>query len=225
MNNPIMPTRKPKLQEVTEPEYGESIKSTTRAQKRRESAEDINLTNVDLIFEKLTQTIGTTDISSPTADISPFEIDQLTEELISVRDAKDIVEGRESALKAYATEVINKRIALTGLDPATESGYLVSPENGVKLSKEVSGGKLNVDIDLLEKNLDADQFKSVVNKVTTTVVTELPDSSVKTDVTTVFVLNEEALEKQLKIGSIGMEQILLSTIPSKMRTAFYVRSL
>jgi len=225
MNNPIMPTRKPKLQEVTEPEYGESIKSTTRAQKRRESAEDINLTNVDLIFEKLTQTIGTTDISSPTADISPFEIDQLTEELISVRDAKDIVEGRESALKAYATEVINKRIALTGLDPATESGYLVSPENGVKLSKEVSGGKLNVDIDLLEKNLDADQFKSVVNKVTTTVVTELPDSSVKTDVTTVFVLNEEALEKQLKIGSIGMEQILLATIPSKMRTAFYVRSL
>lgn len=225
MINPAMPTRKTNLQEVTEPEYGESIKGTTRAQKRRESAEDINLTNVDLVFEKLTHIIGSTNISSPNADISPFEIDQLTEELISVRDAKDIVEGRESALKAYATEVINMRIATSGLDFATQSGYLVSPENGVKLSKEVSGGKLNVDVDLLEKILDADQFKSVINRVTTTIVTELPDSSVKTDVSTVLVLNEEALEKQLKIGSIGMEQVMQATTPSKMRTAFYVRSL
>lgn len=225
MNNPVMPTRKPKLQEVTEPDYGDSVKGTTRAQKRRDSAEDINLTNVDLVFDKLSQVIGSTNISAPSADISPFEIDQLAEELISVRDAKDIVEGRESALKAYATEVINMRIATSGLDFATQSGYLVSPENGVKLSKEVSGGKLNVDIDLLEKILDADQFKSVVNKVTTTVVTELPDSSIKTDVSTVFVLNEEALEKQLKVGSIGMEQVIQATIPSKMRTAFYVRSL
>ena len=40
-----------------------------------------------------------------------------------------------------------------------------------------------------------------------------------------FELNEEALEKQLKLGNSGMEQIIKATTPGKTRSAFYVRTL
>lgn len=229
MGQPIMPSRKGlstgNLQEVTEPTYGETLKAPTRADNRRNSAIDVNLVNVDEVLGALTEVIGSTNITSPNPDISPFEIDGLTAELIAVRNAKDVVEGRESALKAYATEVINMRIATTGKDFATESGYLVSPEHGVKLSKEVSGGKLNIDIDLLETILDKDQFDSIVNVIETTTKTKTPDGKIKTEESTVYELNEACLEKQIKMGNIGMEQIIKATTPGKVRSAFYVRSL
>ena len=219
-----VPTTTP-LKEVTEPTFGESPKAQTRAGVRRNSAEDVNLVNVEETFGVLAEVLGTTNISAPDASISPVEIDVLAAELIAVRSAKDIVEGRESALKAYATEVINMRIATTGKDFANESGYLVSPENGVKLSKEVSGGKLNVDVDLLKDILDDDQYKSVINVVETNRVTTFPDGKVITEHTTECELNEEALEKELKLGNIGMEQVIKATTPGKVRSAFYVRSL
>ena len=116
-------------------------------------------------------------------------------------------------------------INMQGEDPTATSGYLVSPENGIKLSKEVSGGKLTVDIDLLQKILDDDQFKSVVNVVETITKTQTPDGKVTTVASVVHELNEDALEKQLKLGNIGMEQIVQATTPGKVRSAFYVRSL
>ena len=157
--------------------------------------------------------------------LTPVEIDILATELVAVRTAKDIVEGRESALKKYATEVIDLKTSMNGEDPAATSGYLVSPENGIKLSKEVSGGKLTVDIDLLEKVLDEEQFKSVVNHVVVIKTISYPDGKTVEESDSFYELNEEALEKQLKLGAIGMEQVVQSTTPGKARSAFYVRSL
>jgi hypothetical protein len=157
--------------------------------------------------------------------LESIEVDTLASELVAVRKAKDIVEGRESALKAFATEVINLKIAMDGDSAASTSGYLVSPENGIKLSKEVSGGKLTVDVDLLEQVLDEDQFRSVVNFVVTQVTTTRPDGSKTVEASKAYELNEEALEKELKLGNIGMEQVVKATTPGKVRSAFYVRSL
>jgi hypothetical protein len=226
---PIMPPRKistttPILKEVTELS-GESPKIANRAQTRRASAKDVLATNADETFAKLFEVLGNTNINEPKADISPFEIDVLALELITVRDAKDILEGRESALKAYATEVINQRIQYKGKDYSETSGYLVSPENGVKLSKEVTGGKLNIDVQLLEKVLDEDQFRSVVNHVVVMKTTNYPGGKTVEETEAYFELNEEALEKELKLGNIGMEQIVKATTPGKIRTSFYVRSL
>jgi hypothetical protein len=229
MGQPIMPKRKvpttTPLQEVAEPLYGESPKGVTRAETRRNSAIDVNLTNVDEVMGSMLEELGNTDISQPSVDISPFHIDTLATELVAVRNAKDIIEGRESALKAYATEVINLRIASTGKDFATESGYLIASETGVKLSKEVSGGKLNVDIDLLKKNLDSDQFASVINEIGINKTIKYPNGNTETTYSLEYELNEEALEKELKLGNIGMEQIVQSTMPGKVRSAFYVRNL
>jgi hypothetical protein len=229
MGQPIMPKRKGlstgSLQEVTEPFYGEKAKAPTRADNRRNSAIDVNLVNVGDILEECKEVIGSTNISNPSANISPFEIDELASELIVVRNAKDVIEGRESALKAYATEVINMRIATSGKDFATESGYLVSTEAGVKLSKETSGGKLTVDVELLEAILDEDQFHSVTNLISNYRTITYPDGKTVEETTVTRELNEEALEKQLKLGNIGMEQVIKATTPGKVRSAFYVRSL
>ena len=208
-----------------EPSYGESPKVATRAETRRNSAIDVNLTNVDEVMGSLFEVLGSTNISAPSPNVTPLEIDTLSAELIAVRNAKDIVEGRESALKAYATEVINMRIAHEGKDYTTESGYLVSPENGIKLSKEVSGGKLNIDIDLLRQKLDADQFASITNEIGINKTIKYPNGKSETSYSLEYELNEEALEKELKLGNIGMEQIVQATTPGKVRSAFYVRSL
>jgi len=229
MGQPIMPKRKvpttTPLQEVMEPSYGESPKVATLAETRRNSAIDVNLTNVDEVMGSLFEVLGSTNISAPSPNVTPLEIDTLSAELIAVRNAKDIVEGRESALKAYATEVINMRIAHEGKDYTTESGYLVSPENGIKLSKEVSGGKLNIDIDLLRQKLDADQFASITNEIGINKTIKYPNGKSETSYSLEYELNEEALEKELKLGNIGMEQIVQATTPGKVRSAFYVRSL
>ena len=230
---PIMPPRKSKvattgstsLREVTEPTYGQEATTITRAEKRRASAVDVNAVDIDTVFGKLFDLIGHTDITEPRPDIDPLQIDTLAAELLAVREAKDVIEGRESALKVYATEVINMRIFTNGEEPNATSGFLVSPENGIKLSKEVSGGKLTVDIDLLEKELDNDQFRSVVNHVVIMKTVNTPDGNHTDTTESYYELNEEALEKQLKLGNIGMEQIIKATTPGKTRSAFYVRAL
>jgi len=226
--NYIMPQRKQPattpLREVTEPTYGEPTKAPTRADIRRSSANEQGMITAAVALGELNDFLYSADISEVTP-LSPDEIDTLATELVAVRKAKDIVEGRENALKAYATEVINLKISMLGEDPMANSGYLVSPENGIKLSKEVSGGKLTVDVDLLEQVLDEDQFRSVVNFVETQVTTTRPDGSKTVETSKVYELNEEALEKELKLGNIGMEQVVKATTPGKVRSAFYVRSL
>ena len=229
MTNYIMPKRKTPattpLQEVTEPTFGETTKAPTRADKRRASEQDVNSADLDTVFGNLFEVIGQTDITEPSPDITPLQIDNMAQELLAVRDAKDVIEGRESALKAYATEVINMQIAQTGQAASETSGYLVSPENGVKLSKEVSGGKLTVDIDMLESVLEEDQFHSVTNLIHNYRTITYPDGKTVEETTVTRELNEESLEKQLKLGNIGMEQIVKATTPGKVRSAFYVRNL
>jgi len=142
---------------------------------------------------------------------------------LAVRLAKDVIEGRESALKKYATSVIDLNLSMDGKDATTEGGYLTSMENGVRLSKEVTGGKLNLDIDLLRAALEPDQFTSITNEIGTNRTIKYPDGKTETTYSLEYELNEEALEKQLKLGNVGMEQIVKAALPGKNRTAFYVR--
>lgn len=220
----IMPQKKEQqLKTVDDPAVTEAT-LPSRVQNKKLSETDVNAADVDGVLTHVYEIIGFTDTTIVDA-ATPAHIDILATELLAVRDAKDLIEGRESALKQYATEIINYRIASSGDDPTEKSGFLVSPENGIKLSKEVSGGKLSVDIDMLAKVLDEQQFKSVVNHVHTETVTTYPDGTVNRESTTTLQLNEEALEKQVAAGAIGMEQVVKAAIPGKTRTALYVRKL
>lgn len=220
----IMPKRKDEKLSAVSEVFTEDSVITSRAANRKLSEANVNLADIDGVLTSVYEIIGVTD-TSVVSSAGPVHIDMMAEELVAVRNAKDLIEGRESALKAYATEIINYRISQTGDDPVEKSGFLVSPENGIKISKEVSGGKLTVDIDLLKAVLDEDQFKSVTNTVTTHTTTEYADGSVEMNKTTKHELNEEALEKQLAIGTIGMEQVVKAALPGKTKTAVYVRKL
>jgi len=217
------PSKEEKLKAVTELRT-EEAKISNRSANRKLSATDVNLADIDGVMQKAYELIGAT-MTVNTVNVSPAEIDLLAEELLAVRDAKDLIEGRESALKEYATEIINKRISMDGDDPAQKSGFLVSPENGIKISKEVTGGKLNIDMDILKDVLDESQFKSVTNKITTYKTTEYPDGTVEIDTGTIYEMNEDSLQSQLSKGNIGMEQIIKATVPGKTRTGVYVRKL
>ena len=217
------PSKEEKLKAVTELKT-EEVKISNRSANRKLSATDVNLADIDGVMQKAYEMIGAT-MTVNTVNVSPAEIDLLAEELLAVRDAKDLIEGRESALKEYATEIINKRISMDGDDPSQKSGFLVSPENGIKISKEVTGGKLNIDMDILKDALDESQFKSVTNKITTYKTVEYPDDTVEIDTSTIYEMNEDALQIQLSKGNIGMEQIIKATVPGKTRTGVYVRKL
>jgi len=207
------------LREVVEPTFERSIKPPTRTEIRERSATDADAG----VFLDLVEVLGTTDISEPHL-LGATEVDFLATELIAVRNAKDVIEGRESALKKYATESIDIKISMQGEDPAGASGFLVSAENGVKLSKEVTGGKLTVDVELLKEILSFEEFSSVTNHITVERMTVYPDGKISKELEDFYELNEDALEKQLKLGNLGMEQIIKATTPGKTRTAFYVRS-
>jgi len=210
------------LVEVTEPKFSDEVaKTKSRADVQRENAFTVSAESLES-FNKCLDVLGSTDLSE-VRELSVEEIDSLTNELLAVRSVKDITEGRETALKNYATSTINFRLENEGKDATAESGYLVSSEFNVKLSKEVTGGKLNIDIDLLEKVLDEEQFHSVVNYVTIVKTLVGPGGDYNREEQEYYELNEEALERQLKLGNVGMEQIVQATIPGKSRTAFYVR--
>ena len=213
---------KKNLVEVTEPQFTDEVaKPKSRAEVQRENAFSVSSESLES-FNRCLDVLGSTDLSE-VHDLSVEEINSLTNELLAVRAVKDITEGRETAIKNYVTSTINFKLEYEGKDATTESGYLISPEFNVKLSKEVSSGKLNIDIDLLEKILEEDQFYSIINIVETKITTTRPDGSKSVEATKVYELNEEALEKELKVGNIGMEQIVQATVPGKSRTALYVR--
>lgn len=221
----IMPKRKDeRFSLVSSVTTDDTTPVPSRAANRRISEENINLADIDGVLTSVYEIIGSTD-TTIVFNATPAQIDLMAEELVAVRNAKDLIEGRESALKSYATEIINCRISQTGDKPAEKSGFLVSPDNGIKISKEVSGGNLTVDVDLLKTILDEDQFKSVTNTVTTHTTVEYADGSVDMNKTIKHELNEEALEKQLALGTIGMEQVVKAAIPGKTKTAVYVRKL
>ena len=210
------------LVEVTEPTFSEEIaKTKSRAEVQRENSLSVSAESLES-FNRCLDVLGTTDLSE-VHDLSIEEINSLTDELLAVRAVKDITEGRETAIKNFVTNVINLKLDYEGKDATTESGSLLSTEFNVKLSKEVSGGKLNIDIDLLKEVLDVDQFESITNEVMTNKVTVYPGGKRIEEEDLYYELNEEELEKQLKLGNIGMEQIVQATIPGKSRTAFYVR--
>lgn len=211
----------------SQPTFNKVQSEVTRAQARREwmagkEMDEKDLENLGHLFDIFNTTpIRNVGLESPS--LSEYEVDQIADEVQAINSVQDMLDGRKSALRSYVFEAINTELILDGKDPDKDSGYLFSPELGVNLSKEVSGGKPVIDMDILETILDHDQFKSICNVVTTTVMTQLPDGSISTDVTIEKVLNEKALEKQLKLANIGIEQILKATTYTKTKTAFYVR--
>lgn len=202
-------------------EHGEITVLPSRASiKRRFLDLDLDaFVEIQKSMEELNDQFGTTNTNL--RHLSQNEIDSLVEELLVVRKVGDILSSREDSLKTFAKDIIS----LDQVDPDTTSGSLVSPKHKLRISKEIRGGTLKIDINLLKKRLSDEQFKSVTNEVTTTVNKKYPDGKVTQETIITYEVNEQFLEKEMVRGNIYSEDIYLSSVPSKRTTAIYIREM
>jgi hypothetical protein len=193
----------------------------TRASVKRQFVNlDIDtMVEVQEAIDNLDDQLGFTD--THIRHLSQFEIDTLVEELLAVRKVNDILSSREETLKTFAKDIIS----LDQIEPDRTSGELVSQKHKLKISKEIRGGKLTIDIDRLKKRLTGDQFSSVTNVITTTVETTTPDGKMDEVITTTYEVNEKFLEAEMVKGNILSEDVFLSSVESKRTSAIYIRDL
>ena len=193
----------------------------TRASVKRQFSylDSENLLEIAKTIEQLDEKLGST--STIIRSLSQEGIDNLVEELLVVRKFNDILSSREETLKTFAKKIIG----LNQLEPDITNGELVSPKNKVKISKEIRGGKLEIDIDLLKNTLEPQQFDSVTDEVVTTVVRYTPDGKSTKGITTTREVNEKCLEQEMVKGNILSEDVFLSSKESKRTSAIYIREL
>ena len=193
----------------------------TRASVKRQftDLDSENLLEIAKTMEQLDEKLGST--STIIRSLSQEGIDNLVEELLVVRKFNDILSSREETLKTFAKKIIG----LNQLEPDITNGELVSPKNKVKISKEIRGGKLEIDIDLLKNTLEPQQFDSVTDEVVTTVVRYTPDGKSTKGITTTREVNEKFLEQEMIKGNILSEDVFLSSKESKRTSAIYIREL
>lgn len=170
-------------------------------------------------LESLNEQFGLT--STRIRHLSQNEVDSLIEELLAVRKLNDILSSREDVLKKFSKDIIS----LDQIEPDRTAGSLVSTKNNLRISKEIRGGKLSVDVNLLKKRLTNEQFNSVTNSITTTVVTVAPDGKITQETTTNHEVNEKFLEAEMVKGNILSEDVFLSSVESKRTIAVALRGL
>ena len=170
-------------------------------------------------LESLNEQFGLT--STRIRHLSQNEVDSLIEELLAVRKLNDILSSREDVLKKFSKDIIS----LDQIEPDRMAGSLVSTKNNLRISKEIRGGKLSVDVNLLKKRLTNEQFNSVTNSITTTVVTVAPDGKITQETTTTHEVNEKFLEAEMVRGNILSEDVFLSSVESKRTIAVALRGL
>lgn len=178
-----------------------------------------NLETLTEALDELEDKIGSTD--TQIRNLSEKEIDSLVEELLTVRKLNDILSSREDVLKQFAKDVISQ----SQLEPDKTAGSLVSYRNNIKISKEIRGGKLSIDVNLLKEKLTDAQFQSVTNMITTTTTTVMPNGKFTTETTTRYEVNEKFLEAAMVRGEILSEDIFLSSVESKRTIAIALRNL
>ena len=195
----------------------------SRSKRRAMFAQALDLSPEDLeTLSTLLQVLQTTPIVEP-ALVTEELVDQLTHELLIIRSVQDMLGGRESALRNFVFNTVDFQLEMKGLDPQVDSGSLTSLEHDVRLSKEVSGGKPSLDVDKLKEVLESDQFTTVTNKLETLTKIVYPDGTFTETYNVIYEVNEDALQKELVKGNIGIEQLQEATKLSPRKTAFYVR--
>lgn len=170
-------------------------------------------------MEQLDEQFGIT--STKIRHLSQNDIETLLEELLTVRKFGDILTSREDALKKFAKDIIS----LDQIEPDITSGSLNSPKHQLRISKEIRGGKLQVDVNLLQQRLTEEQFDSVTNTVVIVITKTFPDGKIQIEDSTIYEVNEKCLEAEMVKGNINSEDVFLSSVESKRTSAIYIRDL
>jgi len=180
---------------------------------------------VDLLVD-LPFVLGSSVTPTEGRELTQDEVDDVVYELTSVNKAKDMLEGRVSRIRKTVFESLTFLANEEKLsDPEFQPGVLISEKHGIKLSREISGGKPYVDLELSREVL-GDRFDSIVNRIESIRITYGPDGSSLTEETNVeYEINEVALETMVTLEKISFDELQKITKLTKRTARFSPRKI
>ena len=204
------------------------VDGTTRIETRRSWEMDGREATDDEIdlFVEMPFILGSSISPMEPREVTQAEIDDIANELVSVNKTKDILEGRVAKIRSTCFDAFNFMAAQDkAAEPEFTPSVFVSEKHGVKLCREITGGKPFVDMDLAREVL-GDLFDKVVNRIETVKVITGPDgSTVSEEANVEFEINEKALEVQVTLGNITIDDLAKMTKTTKKIAKFITRKL
>jgi len=178
------------------------------------------------LFQEMPFILGSSVSFVEPRELSQSEVDDIAYELTSVNKTKDMLEGRVAKIRSTVFEAFNFMSEQDGLaDAEYIPNVFVSEKYGVKLCREISGGKPFVDMDLAREVL-GDRFDKVVNRLESVKIVYGPDGAVVSEETNIdYEINEKALETQVALGNIALEELAKATSITKKIAKFITRKI
>ena len=202
--------------------------SATRVETRRSWEMDGREATDDEIdlFVDIPFILGSSVTPVEPREITQSEVDEIAYELTSVNKTKDILEGRVAKIRSTVFDAFNFMAAQDNVaDPEFVPNVFVSEKYGVKLCREVSGGKPFVDMGLAREVL-GDRFDKIVNRIESIKVITGPDgSAISEEANVEFEINEKALETQVALGNITLDELAKATSTTKRVAKFITRKI
>jgi hypothetical protein len=203
-------------------------KGSTRVETRKSwEVEGREATDEEIdLFQEIPFILGSSVTPTSPREISQTEIDEIAYELTSVNKTKDILEGRVAKIRQT---VFDSFTFLAEQDGIVDAEYVpnvfMSDKYGVKLCREVTGGKPFIDMDLAREVL-GDRFDKVINRIESVKVVYGPDgASVLEETTVEYEINEKALETQVSLGNITLDELGKATATTKRVAKFITRKI
>ncbi len=178
------------------------------------------------LFQEMPFILGSSITLVDNRELTQVEVDEIAYELVSVNKTKDILEGRVAKIRNTVFEAISFDAKMNNfVDINNQPGALVSEKYGVKLCREITGGKPYVDMDLA-REIFGNIFDKIVNRSETIKIIYGPDGSVISEETNVeYEINEKALETQVALGNITLENLGKATLTTKKIAKFITRKI
>lgn len=195
--------------------------------KRQWMVENREATDEEIdLFVEMPFILGSSITPVEPRELTQNEIDDVVNEITSINKSKDIIEGRVARIRQTVFDSLTFMAANDNLDdPEFQPGALISEKHGIKLSREISGGKAFVDMDLA-REVFGDRFDRIVNRIETVKVVTGPDGNPISEETNVeFEINETALETQVTLGNISLDELQKVTKIGKRTPRFTTRKI
>lgn len=184
------------------------------------------------LLESLPGTIGLASFPDEPRGLTPSEIDLFVQEIVALREAQDILEGRHKAIRGAVFSAMTQDAIKTGLaDPEHVSWDYISVDRAKKLSRTKTGGKASVDPDKLREVLPDELFHRIFVRVVTVASTtksrwregEWVVDSEQAERSEGWDMDEEALLACLRSGELSLEDLSEAITVSKVGASFNVR--
>jgi hypothetical protein len=204
---------------------GEVAPSESRAAKRRAwqvprklSAEETQ------IVVGLADVLGSAPLPESSRALAPDETKSLMDEILRVRSAQDILNGRHDAIRAGVFRAMDHMHG-DATEPHLEEAEIRCDSLGKRFIRQVSGGKATPDWAALESVVPADVWEGLTRLVVVTTEKFEDGQSVGREQRGWREVREEKVIEALKTGAVTLDHLRAITRVSRRTPAFYIRDL